>query len=76
MEQGRKCGCMCHKLKGLMIVAIGIVFLLGGLDVLAPHTVNVIWPIIVILYGVKKMISGMCGCCSKENAVRTPTHTS
>ncbi|HXI84115.1 MAG TPA: DUF5668 domain-containing protein [Verrucomicrobiae bacterium] len=59
-----KCGCPCHKMPGLFIVLIGLTFLLGALNVLSPRAVEIIWPILVILAGLKKMFSGMCKCCN------------
>jgi hypothetical protein len=59
-----KCCCPCHKMKGLFIVAIGLVFLLGEFGVISQHAVNVAWPSLVILAGLKKLIR--CKCCSKS----------
>jgi hypothetical protein len=59
-----KCGCLCHKMCGLFIVLIGLTFLLGALNVLSPRTVEITWPILLILLGLKKMCGGMCKCCS------------
>ncbi len=59
-----KCGCPCHKVSGILIALIGLVFLLGALNVLSPHIVEITWPILVILIGLKKMCDGMCKCCS------------
>ncbi len=59
-----RCPCLCHKAIGLLITAIGVVFLLGALNVLTPHCVELLWPILVILIGLKKTFGkGMCKCC-------------
>jgi hypothetical protein len=59
-----KCGCFCHKMPGLLIALIGLTFLLGAFNVLSPRAVEITWPILLILLGLKKMFSGMCKCCN------------
>jgi hypothetical protein len=59
-----KCGCLCHKMPGLLIALIGLTFLLGALNVLSPRAVEITWPILLILLGLKKMGGGMCRCCN------------
>jgi len=49
---------------GLFIVLIGLTFLLGALNVLTARVVEITWPILLILLGLKKMFRGMCKCCS------------
>ncbi len=58
-----KCGCPCHKVPGMLIALIGLVFLLGAFNVLSSRAVEITWPILLILLGLKKMFSGMCKCC-------------
>ena len=65
-KEGGKCGCPCHKMIGVLVVAFGLVFLLGALNVLSDRAVSIAWPIIVILAGLKKLFGGSCSCCSKE----------
>jgi len=60
-----KCGCPCHKVPGVLIVLIGLTFLLGALHVLSPRAVEITWPILLILLGLKKIFSGMCKCCNE-----------
>ena len=59
-----KCGCPCHKVPGVLIALIGFTFLLGALNVLSARAVEITWPILLILLGLKKMFRGMCKCCS------------
>ena len=59
-----KCSCPCHKMPGVFIVLIGLTFLLGALNVLSPRAVEITWPILLILLGLKKMCRGMCKCCT------------
>jgi di/tricarboxylate transporter len=65
--EDNKCGCGCHKgkgLKGIAIFLIGLTFLLANTGVLAMATANIIWPVLIMLVGAK-MISKMCKCCDK-----------
>ncbi len=69
MDNGNagKYGCMCHKykgLKGILIALIGLTFLLANVGVLSTSVAGIIWPILVIIFGIKKM-SSMCKCCDK-----------
>ena len=56
------CSCKCHKVKPILVVLLGLTFLLQSLAVFSWGTVNVIWPILVIIAGFSKM----CGCCCKK----------
>lgn len=61
------CGCKCHKgkgLKGILVILIGLTFLLADVGVLSPMAAGVVWPILLILIGIK-MMAHMCKCCSK-----------
>ena len=66
MEQGKNgCGCSCHKTLGILIAFIGVVFLLGHFDVIGSDTVDILWPVLVILIGIKKAYGrSICKCCS------------
>ena len=57
------CGCPCHRMTGLFAVGVGVVFLLGALDVISQQAVSITWPIFVILAGLKKASRGLCKCC-------------
>ena len=46
-----------------MIIAIGVVALLGALGALSEATVAIIWPILLIGIGAMKMAGRKCGCC-------------
>ena len=60
MHEGM-CACAHHKVGPLLIALIGLMFLLKALDVVAAGTVDLVWPIALILLGLMK--SGMCKCC-------------
>ncbi len=61
-NMGGMCKCGHHKMVSWLAVLFGLVFLLapGALNVLSQSTVNIVWPIIVIVLGFGKM----CKCCS------------
>src|SRR5690242_16875877 len=60
-----QCKCPCHKVVGLSIALIGLSFLLEAFGVLSAHAVSIIWPVLLILAGLRKAASGMCKCCSE-----------
>jgi hypothetical protein len=60
------CHCACHKFNGFMVALIGLTFLLKAFNVLADNVVNITWPILVMLIGLKKsLLRGKCQCCDK-----------
>jgi hypothetical protein len=59
-----KCSCPCHKMVGLFIALIGLIFLLGAFGVISQRVVGVTWPILVILIGVQKICGSKCKCCA------------
>lgn len=62
-------GCPCHKMAmGFFVVLFGLTFLLREMGVLSMHTANMIWPVLVMLGGVGKLLKGKCMCCSKEKS--------
>jgi len=50
---------------GLFIALIGLVFLLRALGKLDAGTSDILWPILVMAFGLQKMAKGMCKCCAK-----------
>ncbi|HEY4507622.1 MAG TPA: DUF5668 domain-containing protein [Candidatus Paceibacterota bacterium] len=65
--QGNTCPCKCHKVGPILIIVFGVVFLLGTLNIITEYAVMLIWPIIVIVAGVKKLVGQKCGCCSASH---------
>lgn len=57
------CGCSCHTkvMTGLGIVIFGLMFLAQALGWLAPEIVAIVWPILVILAGLRFF----CRCCKE-----------
>lgn len=65
-EGSKDCACKCHKAGPMIIVLIGVTFLLGALGYVSQGTVAIVWPILLILLGLKKLGgAGMCKCCAK-----------
>ncbi|MBI4101612.1 MAG: hypothetical protein HY443_01440 [Candidatus Nealsonbacteria bacterium] len=57
------CKCVCHKAVPVLVVLLGLTFLLKELGVLAASTANIVWPVIVIVIGFKKLMGRACKCC-------------
>lgn len=62
-NMGGACGCGCHKVLPILVVLFGLTFLLAAFGVFTASTVAWIWPVLVILAGLKKLTAGMCKCC-------------
>ena len=60
---GAVCGCVCHKAKGILIVLFGLLFLAQAFGWASATFVMYAWPVLVVLYGVKKMCDKSCKCC-------------
>jgi predicted tellurium resistance membrane protein TerC len=50
---------------GLFIALIGLTFLLGAFNVFSQRAVEVVWPILLVLIGMKLTCTGKCKCCDK-----------
>lgn len=62
----KKCCCPCHKMVPLFIALIGLAFLAKSFGYLSAGAVDVIWPVLIILIGLKKMTKDMCKCCGEK----------
>ena len=62
-HHGHLCGCVHHKVVPCLVVIFGLVFLLGALEKISASTVDLTWPILVILAGLTKMWEHKCRCC-------------
>lgn len=60
------CNCPHHKMMSVLVVVFGLLFLLGNLSILSMNTVNIAWPVIVIIAGLHKMSRSMCKCCGHD----------
>ncbi|MDO8499840.1 MAG: DUF5668 domain-containing protein [bacterium] len=66
-----KCGCLHHKTVPVFITLIGLSFLLTALGVLGEVTNSYVWPVLLILIGLQKLLGGMCKCCDDKGACGT-----
>lgn len=72
-EKGNTCNCSCgdwkncscghHTIVPIVAILFASTFLLGYQGVLSAEAVNVIWPILVGIGGVVKLVESKCGCC-------------
>ena len=63
MENNQDMSKMCHhhhKMFAWLVVLFGLTFLLGAMNILTASAVSIIWPILVIIAGIKKMCKCKC----------------
>ncbi|MBI2448236.1 hypothetical protein HYV44_01590 [Candidatus Microgenomates bacterium] len=63
MEKCCSCNCVHHSFGPILVILFGLTFLLGTLGVLASELVAIVWPSIVILGGLGKLLDRKCKCC-------------
>lgn len=61
-SNGNVCKCGHHKVMPIALILIGIVVLCGDFGWLSPMTVNIIWPILLIIGAGSKL---GCKCCNR-----------
>ena len=61
MEGEKDCKCTHHKIMPWCIILIGLAFLLLQLNILTAYAVGIIWPILLMVIGAKKLMK--CKCC-------------
>jgi hypothetical protein len=59
----KKCECSHHSVIPALVILLALDFLLGTLGVFSEYTVNVIWPILLIIGAGSKLMSRKCSCC-------------
>lgn len=59
----KSCSCVHHLMVPILVVVLGLVFLLGNLNVLSASTVGWLWPLVVIIGGLTAICGGKCKCC-------------
>ena len=62
-DKAMMCGCPHHKIVPGLVILFGLLFLLGAYDVFTMRTVQIVWPILVIVAGLMKISQGSCKCC-------------
>jgi hypothetical protein len=65
LGKDKVCGCPHHKMVPFFIILIGVTFLMRYFGAMSQMMVDLVWPILLILIGLQKMMSGVCRCCSK-----------
>ncbi len=65
MAKGKTCHCGHHKVMPILVIILGLEFLLAEVNVLTWGFVNITWPILLIIFGFYKLMSGKCNCCAK-----------
>ncbi|MBI5047001.1 hypothetical protein HZC07_04715 [Candidatus Micrarchaeota archaeon] len=62
------CNPMCKGIMGVLVLAAGVLMLLGGLGSMSGTLVTVVPGALLALYGLGKLVhaGGMCGACAKE----------
>lgn len=60
---GGRCKCIHHNVTGICVALIGLLFLLGALDVVGSRLVELGWPILLLVAGLTKVSGRMCKCC-------------
>jgi hypothetical protein len=63
MEDKKVCKCTHHKVVPTCIALIGLVILLGGMNIFTAGAVNIMWPLLLIVIGLTKMMGPGCKCC-------------
>jgi membrane-bound ClpP family serine protease len=62
---GKTCRCNHHKVMPILAIIFGAAFLLADVNVLSWGFVNITWPILLIIFGIVKLMDGKCNCCAK-----------
>jgi len=65
-KNSKKCGCICHRMNGVIWLVIGIIILLWALDFIHSNIAWIIVGAVVVVAGLKKILSGACNCCDKS----------
>ncbi|MGZ3688394.1 MAG: LiaI-LiaF-like domain-containing protein [Bdellovibrionota bacterium] len=50
---------------GIFVTLFGLNFLLKTLGVYGDSVSNIVWPVLIMLAGLKLTARGICGCCSE-----------
>jgi hypothetical protein len=67
-HDGMHCGHGKMKM-GILITAFGLIFLFGNLDLITTETVNILWPLLIVLIGLGKILKSVTctdGCCDMK----------
>ncbi|MEK7664490.1 MAG: hypothetical protein AAB340_03605 [Patescibacteria group bacterium] len=66
MQDMKNCNCIHHKVIPFLVVVFGVTFLMGFWEMINWDVVNIVWPVIIIVIGLMKLVERMeiCKCCS------------
>ena len=68
---GKMCKCPHHKMFPLVLLAVGVIALLQNTGVIMGDWFNIVWPIALILFALKKLMKGkMCKCCGMDGEMK------
>ncbi|MBI5654266.1 hypothetical protein HZC53_01230 [Candidatus Uhrbacteria bacterium] len=61
-------GCKCphHKVVPVLITFIGVLFLFKAVGYLSASSVDLAWPVLLIIIGLQKTFGSMCRCCCQK----------
>jgi len=68
MTEEEACRCPCHRAIGVLVALFGLNFLLKALGVYGDNVSNIVWPVLLMLGGIKHTFRGKCKCCSDKEA--------
>ncbi|MGA7745140.1 MAG: hypothetical protein WBP56_12450 [Polyangia bacterium] len=68
MTEEEACRCPCHRAIGVLVALFGLNFLLKALGVYGDNVSNIVWPVLLMLSGIKHTFRGKCKCCSDKEA--------
>lgn len=66
MNPAGHCTCPHHKFGAILIILFGLTFLLGTMGVLSGMFVSYAWPVLVILFGLARLMGGSCKCYTRS----------
>ena len=58
------CKCPHHNMIPILVFVFGLLFFLNAINVVTTGALGTLWPIVVMLAGLMKMMGGKCKCCS------------
>jgi len=62
----KKCHGGHHKAKACLFVVLGLTFLAQAIGIISWSVVNIIWPILLIIIGIKMMCKCHCKSCEEQ----------
>ena len=60
------CKCPHHKMFPILVFVFGLLFFLNAINVVTTSALGTLWPIVVMIAGLMKLMSGKCKCCGMK----------